>query len=49
MITPLLVRRRDRLVAALGAAICVVTIPVLPVGLPILAAATAVLVGVKRP
>lgn len=49
MITPLLVRRRDRLAAGLGAVICLVTIPVLPVGLPILAAATAVLVGVKRP
>lgn len=49
MITPLLARRRDRLAAGLGATICLVTIPVLPVGLPILAAATAVLVGVKRP
>jgi 4-azaleucine resistance transporter AzlC len=49
MIAPLLARRRDRLAAGLGAGICLVTIPVLPVGLPILAAATAVLVGVKRP
>lgn len=49
MIAPLLSRRRDRLAALLGAGICLVTIPVLPVGLPILAAATAVLVGVKQP
>jgi 4-azaleucine resistance transporter AzlC len=49
MIAPLLARRRDRLAAALGAGICLVTLPVLPVGLPILAAATAVLVGVRRP
>jgi len=49
MIAPLLTRRRERWAAGLGAAICLVTIPVLPIGLPILAAATAVLVGVRRP
>ncbi len=38
-----------RLAAALGGLICLVTIPFLPVGLPILCASTAVLVGVRRP
>lgn len=49
MLMPLLSRRRDRWAAGLGAAICLVTLPVLPVGLPILVSATAVLVGVRRP
>lgn len=45
MVWPLLSHRRSRLAAAFGAAICVVTIPHTPVGVPILCAALAVLVG----
>jgi hypothetical protein len=37
--------RRGRVAAALGALIFVVLVPILPIGVPILAAATAVLVG----
>jgi 4-azaleucine resistance transporter AzlC len=39
-------QRRARLAAALGAAICLVLIPFTPVGVPILCASLAVLVGV---
>jgi 4-azaleucine resistance transporter AzlC len=48
MVWPLLRDRRGRLAAALGAAICVALIPFVPVGIPILCAALAVLVGVRR-
>ncbi len=48
MLWPLLRDRRGRLAAAGGAVICVALIPVLPVGVPILCAALAVLVGVPR-
>lgn len=46
MLWPLLRTRRGRLAAALGAAICLVLIPVTPVGVPILCSALAVLVGI---
>ena len=46
MLWPLLRDRRGRLTAACGAVICVSLIPFLPVGVPILCAAAAVLVGV---
>jgi predicted branched-subunit amino acid permease len=48
MLWPLLGEKRGRLAAALGAVICVTLIPFLPVGVPILCAAAAVLVGVRR-
>lgn len=46
MIWPLLGDRRARLAAAIGGAICLVSIPITPVGVPILLSALAVLVGV---
>jgi 4-azaleucine resistance transporter AzlC len=48
MVWPLLRNGRGRLAAALGAAICVALIPFVPVGIPILCAALAVLVGIPR-
>lgn len=45
MVWPLLGHRRSAIAAGLGALICLVTIPVTPVGVPILCAALAVLVG----
>jgi 4-azaleucine resistance transporter AzlC len=49
MLWPMLRNRRARLAAALGASICLVLIPVAPIGVPILAAGLAVLVGVPTP
>ncbi|MGZ4770887.1 MAG: AzlC family ABC transporter permease, partial [Ilumatobacteraceae bacterium] len=48
MLWPLLRDRRGRVAAAGGAVICVALIPFLPVGVPILCAALAVVVGVPR-
>ena len=48
MLWPLLRDGRGRLAATLGAVICVTLIPFVPVGIPILCAALAVLVGVRR-
>jgi 4-azaleucine resistance transporter AzlC len=48
MLWPLLRDGRGRLAAACGAVICVALIPFVPVGIPILCAALAVLVGVPR-
>jgi predicted branched-subunit amino acid permease len=48
MLWPLLRDRRGRLAALLGAVICVSLIPFVPVGIPILCAALAVLVGLPR-
>ena len=48
MVWPLLHNARGRLAAGLGAVICVALIPFVPVGIPILCAALAVLVGVPR-
>jgi branched chain amino acid efflux pump len=48
MLSPLLRDKRGRLAAALGALVCLATIPFVPVGIPILCAALAVLVGVPR-
>jgi 4-azaleucine resistance transporter AzlC len=45
MLWPLLRTRRGLLAAGLGAAICLVLIPLTPVGVPILCASLAVLVG----
>ena len=49
MVAPQLRTRRGLLAGALGALICLVTIPVLPVGVPILCASAATLVGVREP
>ena len=46
MLWPQLRTRRGRIAVALGALICLATIPVLPVGLPILAASLAILIGI---
>jgi 4-azaleucine resistance transporter AzlC len=48
MVAPHLRTPEGRVAAALGAVICLVTIPFVPVGVSILCAALAVLVGVKR-
>jgi 4-azaleucine resistance transporter AzlC len=48
MLWPQLRTTRGRIAAALGAGICLVTIPLLPIGLPILAASLGILVGVPR-
>jgi 4-azaleucine resistance transporter AzlC len=48
MLWPLLRDPRGRLAAACGAVICLVLIPFVPVGIPILCASLAVLVGVPR-
>jgi 4-azaleucine resistance transporter AzlC len=48
MLWPLLRTRDGRLAAMLGAAICVATIPFLPLGVPLLCATLAVGVGVRR-
>jgi predicted branched-subunit amino acid permease len=46
MVWPLLRDRRGRSAAIIGATVCLVTIPILPVGVPILCAAVGILVGV---
>ena len=48
MLFPLLRDGRARLAALLGAAICLVLIPFMPVGIPVLCASLAVLVGVPE-
>jgi 4-azaleucine resistance transporter AzlC len=49
MVAPHLRHRTGLRAGLVGAAICVVTIPFLPVGLPIMCAALAALVGVREP
>lgn len=49
MVFPLLRDRRARLAAALGSVTCLALVPFTPVGVPILCAALAALVGVPRP
>jgi predicted branched-subunit amino acid permease len=46
MLWPLLRTRRARMAAALGGLICLVLIPVAPVGVPILCAVSAIVLGV---
>jgi 4-azaleucine resistance transporter AzlC len=48
MLWPMLRDGRGRLAATLGALICLALIPFVPVGVPILCAVLAVLVGVRR-
>jgi len=47
MLAPHLARRRGLQAAALGAVICLVLIPFVPVGLPILASGLAIFIGVR--
>jgi 4-azaleucine resistance transporter AzlC len=49
MVAPQFRHRVGQVVGVLGAAICLVLIPFVPVGIPILCAAAAVLIGVKAP
>lgn len=49
MVVPHLRRRLGLLAAALGAGICLVLIPLTPIGVPILGAAAAVLLGLPSP
>lgn len=49
MVWPLLRSERGRWAGLLGGAICLALVPVTPVGVPILCAATAVLVGLPEP
>lgn len=49
MVWPQLQTRPGRRAALIGAAVCMATVPVLPVGVPILCAAVGVLVGVPAP
>ncbi|MCU1502315.1 MAG: AzlC family transporter permease [Ilumatobacteraceae bacterium] len=49
MVWPLLRGRRPLMAAAIGAVVCVALIPFAPIGVPILCAALAVLVGVPAP
>jgi 4-azaleucine resistance transporter AzlC len=49
MLWPMLQDRRSLMAAAIGAAVCLMLIPVAPVGVPILCASVGVLVGIPRP
>ena len=49
MLWPLLRERRSAKAAAIGAVLCLTLIPFTPVGVPILAAALGILVGVPAP
>ena len=49
MVLPLLRHRRGLIAGVLGAAICVALVPFTPIGLPILCASAAILVGLPRP
>lgn len=49
MVAPHLSHPTGRRAGLIGAGVCLATIPVLPVGLPILCASVGILVGVRRP
>jgi 4-azaleucine resistance transporter AzlC len=49
MLAPHLRTRTGRAVALVGALICLATVPLAPIGVPILCAATAVLIGLRAP
>ena len=49
MLWPQLRTVRARLAAAIGATLCLITIPFLPIGMPILIASFGVLVGIPEP
>lgn len=48
MLWPQLQTVRGRIAALLGAGICLVTLAILPIGLPVLAASLAILIGVPK-
>ncbi|MDP2291123.1 MAG: AzlC family ABC transporter permease [Actinomycetota bacterium] len=49
MLWPLLRERRSAVAAAIGAVVCLATIPFVPIGVPILCAAVGVVVGIPAP
>lgn len=49
MLVPHLATRRGRVAAAVGAAVCLALTPFTPAGVPVLAAAAAILVGLPAP
>ena len=49
MVLPLLRHRLGLIAGALGAAICVALVPFTPIGVPILCASAAILIGLPRP
>lgn len=49
MVLPLLRHRRGLIAGVLGAAICIALVPFVPIGVPILCASAAILVGLPRP
>ena len=49
MLWPLFSDRRARWAAAIGGAICLVTVPIAPIGVPILLSVLGVLVGLQKP
>jgi len=49
MVWPLLRQRRPAMAAAIGGVVCLVLIPFVPVGVPILCATVGILVGVPAP
>jgi 4-azaleucine resistance transporter AzlC len=49
MLWPMLKDRRSAMAAAIGAVVCLVTVPFVPVGVPILCATVGILVGVPDP
>lgn len=48
MLWPQLKSIRGRIAALIGAGACLVTIPLLPIGLPVLAASSAILIGLPK-
>lgn len=49
MVWPILNRVEARLAAVIGAVVCVVTVPLTPVGVPVLLSVVGVLVGLRSP
>jgi len=49
MVWPLLSDQRARLAALIGGAVCLLTVPFMPIGVPILLSVLGVLVGLQRP
>ena len=48
MVWPQFAKRDGRIAGLLGAIVCLVTIPFVPIGMSVLCAAVAVLVGVRK-
>ncbi len=49
LLWPMLKDRRSALAATIGAVVCLVTVPFVPIGVPILCATVGILVGVPEP